>query len=167
MVLSGNTSVSNFSTLSSFRIQKSIGRGYSSQSSQVLGSPSSSHPPSPTLLVFIPFTRLQLHPLPLFPPSLVAPYCPLFRGQPSVAIQKPASVTPVLLAVANAALAHTPYTVLSCHRAPLHPPALLRHADPYSHLLAQADTRHLLDVNFLCQGFIHLLCFYTFCSRCR
>jgi len=50
----GNTSVSNFSISSSFRIRKSIGRGYSSRSSQVFESPSSSHPPSPTFLVFVP-----------------------------------------------------------------------------------------------------------------
>ena len=54
MVLSGNTSVSNFSASSSFRIRKSIGRDYSSRSSQVFGSPSSSHPHSPTFLVFVP-----------------------------------------------------------------------------------------------------------------
>jgi len=51
----GNTSVSNFSTSSSFRIRKSIGRGYSSRLSQVLGSPSSSLPPSSSFLVFVPF----------------------------------------------------------------------------------------------------------------
>jgi len=38
----------------------------------------------------------------------------------------------------------------SCHQAPLSPPASLRSAGPYSHFLAQADTRHLSDVNFLC-----------------
>ena len=54
MVLSGNTSISNFSTSSSFHIRKSIGRGYSSRSSQVFGSPSSSLPPSSSFLVFIP-----------------------------------------------------------------------------------------------------------------
>ena len=53
MVLSGNTSVSNFSTSYSFRIRKSIGRGYSSRSSQVFELPSSSHPPISTLLVFV------------------------------------------------------------------------------------------------------------------
>ena len=54
MVLSGNASVSNFTTSFSFRIRKSIGRGYSSRSSQVFGSPSSSHLPSSTFLVFVP-----------------------------------------------------------------------------------------------------------------
>jgi len=36
------------------------------------------------------------------------------RGRSSVAIQKPASATPVLLAVANAALAHPPVTPHQC-----------------------------------------------------
>ena len=53
MVLLGNTSVSNFSTSSSFRIRKRIGRSYSSRSSQLFRSPSSSHPPPTTFLVFI------------------------------------------------------------------------------------------------------------------
>jgi len=49
-------------------------------------------------------------PSPLSPPPPLAPYCPLFRGRSSVAIQKPAPVTPVLLAVANAVLVHQPET---------------------------------------------------------
>jgi len=56
---------------------------------------------------------------PLSPPPQLAPYCFPFRGRSSVTIQKPASVTPVLLAVANAALAHPPATP---HQSHLHPP---------------------------------------------
>jgi len=58
-------------------------------------------------------------PFSLSPPPQLAPYCSLFRGRSSVAIQKPASVTPVLLAIANAALAHPPVTP---HQRHLHPP---------------------------------------------
>ena len=50
----------------------------------------------------------------------------------------------------------------SCHWAPLRPPAHLRCAGLSSHFLSQADRPHLSDLNFLCQGFIHSLCFYTF-----
>jgi len=75
VVLSGNTSVSNFSASSSFRICKSISRGYSSRSSQVFGlsflltSPSL-HPPG-----LRPVARLQLHPSPPFLPHQLAPCC--------------------------------------------------------------------------------------------
>ena len=75
MVLSGNTLVSNFNTSSSFRILKSIGRGYSSRSSQLFGSPSSSHPPSSTFLVFVPslsYSYIYPH---LFLPPKLAPHC--------------------------------------------------------------------------------------------
>jgi len=41
-------------------------------------------------------------------------------------------------------------------------PGTLLCAGPYFHFLAQADPRHLSDANFVCQGFIHSLCFYTF-----
>jgi len=54
---------------------------------------------------------------PLFPPSKLAPYCFPPAVDLSVAIQKPASVTPVLLAVANAVLAHLPETP---HQSPRH-----------------------------------------------
>jgi len=66
-VLSGNTSVSNFTTSSSFRIQQSFGHDCSSQSSQVfeLVLPTSSSPG------FRPVARLQLH-----YPSQLAPCCP-------------------------------------------------------------------------------------------
>jgi len=76
VVLSGNTSVSNFSTSSSFCIWKSVRRGYSSRSSQVFGSPSSSHLPSYTFLVFIPLLSYSYsHPLSSHPLSwhLTAP----------------------------------------------------------------------------------------------
>jgi len=78
----GNTSVSNFTTSSLFRIRKSIGCGYSSLLSQVSGSPSSSHPPPSTFLLFVPlpsysYTHSPSSYLPLFPPPQLAPYCPL------------------------------------------------------------------------------------------
>jgi len=49
-------------------------------------------------------------------------------------------------------------SIPSCHRASLHSPAPLRRAGPQSDFLAQADTRHLSDVTFLCQGFIYFFC---------
>jgi len=55
-----------------------------------------------------------------------------------------------------------PHTIPSCHRASLRSQAPLRFAAPYSHFLAQADSRHLSDIIFLYQGFIPSLCFYTF-----
>jgi len=58
-------------------------------------------------------------PFPLSPPPQLAPHCSLFCGRASVATLKPVSVTPVLLAVANPALAHPPATPHECH---LHPP---------------------------------------------
>jgi len=61
-------------------------------------------PPSSTFLVFVPLLGYSYTHFPagtLLPP---------FRGRSLVAIQKPASVTPVLLAVANADLAHPPAT---------------------------------------------------------
>jgi len=120
----GNTSVSNFSTSSSFRIRKSIGRGYSSRSSQVFGLPSSTHPPLSTLLVFVPLLGYTyIHP-PLFPPPKLAPYCFLRVVDLSVAIQKPPSVTPILLAVANADLPHPPGTPHQSLRYSLSHPAI-------------------------------------------
>ena len=121
MVLSGNTSVSNFSTSSSFRIRKSIGRGYSSQSSQVFGLVL----PPPILLLTPPpwsssHCSVTATSLPLSPLPQLAPHCSLFRAPSLVAIQKPPSVTPVLLAIANAALAHPPATP---HHSHLHTPS--------------------------------------------
>jgi len=60
-----------------------------------------------------------------------------------------------------------PYTVLPWQWAPLRPPAPLRRAGPYFHFLAQADTHHLSDIIFLCQGFIHSFCSpFWFFGRC-
>ena len=51
-----------------------------------------------------------------------------------------------------------PFTIPFCHRAPLRSPALLRRAGLHSHFLAQAATRYLSDLIFLCQGLIHFFC---------
>jgi len=66
--LSGNTTLSDFSISSSFRIRKSIGRGYSSQSPQVFGLPSPPHSSSTTLLVFVPWLGYRCTLSPLSPP---------------------------------------------------------------------------------------------------
>ena len=66
--------------------------------------PCSSHPPPSTLLVFVPLLGYSYTHPPLPTRSagtLLLPAC----GRSSVAMEKPASVTPVLLAIANAALA--------------------------------------------------------------
>jgi len=61
-------------------------------------------------------------PFPLSPPPHLAPYCSPLRGRSSVAIQKPASVMPVLLAIVNAALAHPAATPHQSHlHLPFHP----------------------------------------------
>jgi len=71
--------------------------------------PSSSHPPPSTFLVFVRLLGYSyMHP-PLPTPSAGTLLLPA-SGRSSVAIEKPASVTPVLLAVTNAALAHPPAT---------------------------------------------------------
>jgi len=75
VVLSGNTSVSNFSTSSSFRIWKSIGRGYSSWLSQVFGlvlPPPILLPPPSWSSSCCSVTATST---PLFPPPKLAPYC--------------------------------------------------------------------------------------------
>jgi len=56
---------------------------------------------------------------PLPPPPQLLSYCSPFRVRPSVSIQNPVSVTPVLLAVTNTTLAHPPATP---HQSHLHPP---------------------------------------------
>jgi len=61
---------------------------------------------------------------PLFPPPKLAPYCFQPVVDLSVALQKPASVTPVLLAVANAVLAHPPGTPHQGLRPSLSHPAI-------------------------------------------
>jgi len=87
VVLLGNTSVSNFSPLSLFRIRKSIGRGYSSRSCQVFGSPFSSHLPPSTFLVSS-RCSVTATPMPSFPtPSSGTLLLPP-RGRSSVAIYK-------------------------------------------------------------------------------
>jgi len=67
--------------------------------------PSSSHPPPSTLLVFVPL-RGYSYTHPPLPTPAAGTLLLLSRARSSVAIQKPASVTPVLLAIANAALVH-------------------------------------------------------------
>jgi len=79
--------------------------------------PSSSHPPPFPLLVLVPLLGYSYTHLPLPTPSAATLLLPS-RGRSSVAIQKPASVTPVLLAVTNAALAFPPGTP---HQSLLHP----------------------------------------------
>jgi len=71
--------------------------------------PSSSHPPPSTLLVFVPLLGYSYTHPPLSTPA-AGTLLLLSRGRSLVAIQKPGSVTPVLLAVTNAALAHPPVT---------------------------------------------------------
>ena len=118
MVLSGNTSVSNFSTSSSVRIRKSIGRGYSSRSSQVFGLV---RPPSilpPQLSWSSSHCSVTGTPIPPLPSPSAGTLLLPSRGRSWVAIEKPASVTPVLLAVANAVLALPPETP---HQSLLHP----------------------------------------------
>jgi len=111
VVLSGNTSVSNFKASSSSCIRQSFGRAHSSCSSQVFGLvlptstslvPSRSSvtatlpPPAGTLLPLSLASTLLPHPIQagtlLLPPP---------SRQPSIAIRKHALVTPVPLAVAN------------------------------------------------------------------
>ena len=77
MVLSGNTSVRNFRTWSSLRFRKSIGRGYSSRSSQVFGRSFLLTSPSLHPLGLRPVARLQLNPPPPLPRPQLAPYCSL------------------------------------------------------------------------------------------
>jgi len=80
-VLSGNASVSNFTTSSLFHIRKSTGRGHSSRSSQLLGLVL----PTSTSFGLHPVAQLQLHPLPQ-----LAPYC-LFGWNPTAPSRLPGS----------------------------------------------------------------------------
>jgi len=83
--------------------------------------PSSSHPPPYTLLVFVPLLGYGYTHPPLPTPSASTLLLPS-PGRSSVAIQKPASVTPILLAIPNAALAHHPATPhQSCLYTPSYP----------------------------------------------
>ena len=141
MILSGNTSVSNFSTSSSFRIRKSIGRGYSSRSSQLFGLVLPPHillsPPSWSS------SRCSVTATST-PPPLPTSYAGTLRlparGRSSVAIQKPASVTPVLLAVAKAALAHLPVTLHQSHLHLPFQPGIRHHIVPRHRSGVQAHT---------------------------
>jgi len=78
---------------------------------------------------------------PLSPPPQLTPYCAPFRCHPSVAEQKPTSVTPVLLAVANAALTHllaTPHHIRL--HLPFHP-TIRHHFVPQYRSSVQVHTR--------------------------
>ena len=74
-----------------------------------LDCPSCSHPPPSTLLVFVPLLGYS-YTHPPSPPPLAGILLLYSRGRSSVAIQKPAAVTPLLLAAANAALVLPPAT---------------------------------------------------------
>jgi len=166
MVLSGNTSVSNFSTLFPFRIRKSIGRSYSSRSSEVFGLPSSTQPPLSTLLVFVPLLGYSyIHPPSSHPLSrhLTASHPrSIFRSLYKNPSRLRPSFWPLLMPFWHThrgpLIRVSAIPIPSCHRAPLPSPAPLQCAGAHSHFLAQADTRHLSDVTFLCQGFIHSFC---------
>jgi len=166
VVLSGNTSVSNFSISSPFRIRKSIGRGYSGRSSQVFGLPSSTQPPLSTLLVFVPLLGYSY----IHPPSshllswhLTAShprsiFRSLYKNQPWLRPSSWPSLMPFWHTHRGPLIRVSAILIPTCHQAPPRSPALLWRAGPHSRFLAQADTRHLSDVTFLCQGFIHSFC---------
>ena len=172
MVLSGNTSVSNISTSSSFRNRTSIGCGFSSRSSQVFGSPSSPLPRPPTSLVFVPSPGYSYthSPLPTSPAGTWLPPIPRSTFRRYIKTPLGYACTPGSRScrfgtpTRAPSLESPPFTCPSCHRSPLRSPAPLRCAGPHPHLLGQANTRRLSDVIFLCLGFIHFLCFYTLCS---
>jgi len=125
-------------------------------------------PPSffPYLLGLRPVAQLQLDPLPLFPPPQLASYGPLsavdlrslYNNPPWLYPSSWLSLMPCWHThrgpLNRVCTTHFP----SCHRVSLRSLAPLQCAGPYIHFLAEADTRHLLDVIFLCQGFIHFLC---------
>jgi len=75
-------------------------------------------PPSSTFVVFVPLLGYS------YTHSPAGTLQPPFRGRSWVAIQRPAWVTPVLLAVANAALAHPPAIPHQSHLQPLSLPAI-------------------------------------------
>ena len=166
MVLSGNTSVSNFSTTSPFRIWKSIGRGYSSRSSQVFGLPSPTQPPLSTLLVFVTLLGYSY----IHPPSshLLSWYLTashpqsifrsLYKNPPRLRLSFWRWLIPFWHTRRGPLIRVSAIPIPCCHRAPLRCLAQLRRAGPHSHFLAQADIPHLSDVTFLCLGFIHSFC---------
>jgi len=163
------------STSSLFRIRKSIGRGYSSRLSQVFGLSFLLTSPSLHLLGLRPVARLQLHPPASSHPPQLAPYCSppavdlrsLYNNPPRLRPSSLPSLMPLW------PTPRRPLTLVASIHYPILPsgtassPAPLRCASPYSHFLAQADPPHLSDLNSLCQGFTHSLCFYIFCSRCH
>jgi len=152
MVLSGNTLVSDFSISSSFHIGKSIGRGHSSQSSQAFELPSPPYPSSTTLLVFVPllgYSYTLFPSLHLFSWHLTAPFSTVDRRS---LYQNPTSVTPVLLAVANAALAHPLATPHQSHLYPPFNPTIGHRIVPRDHSAIQVHTfissLSVIDVTF-------------------
>jgi len=166
VVLSGNTSVSNFSTSSSFRIRKSIGHGYSSRSSQVFGLPSPAQPPLSTLLVFVPLLGysyihapsshlLSWHITASHPRSILRS---LYKNPPRLRPSCWPSLMPFWHTHQGPRIRVSAILIPSCHRAPLRSPVPLRRAGPHSHFLAQADTHHLSELTFLCLGFINSFC---------
>jgi len=167
VVLSGNTSVSNFITSSSFRIRKSIGRGYSSRSSQVFGLVLPPHillpPPSwssSRCSVTATHTPPSSHTLSwhLTASRLRSIYRSLYKNPPRLRPSFWPSLMPFWHTHRGPLIRVSAILFPSCHRAPLRPPAPLRCAGPHFHFLAQADTRRLSDVVFLCQGFIPFFC---------
>jgi len=139
VVLSGNTSVSNFSILSQFRIQKSIGPVYSSLSSQALYClPLHIIPPPPSWSS----SRCSITATssPCSPPPQLAPYCSPFRTRSSVAIQNPSLVTLVLLGFANPALVHPPAASHWLHLHPPFNPAIGHRYVPWNRSSVQVDT---------------------------
>jgi len=104
-----------------------------------LDCPSSSHPPPSTLLVYAPLLGYSYTHLPLSTPSAGTLLLPS-RGWSSVTIQSPASVTPVPLAVANAALAHPPATPHQCHLYTTSYPAIRHGFVPWHRSSVQVHT---------------------------
>jgi len=133
--------------------------------------PSFLHPLGPR-----PIAQLQLPPSLRFQPPQLAPYCspPQWSvfGHPTktrLGYVFPPGHCQCRLGTptGDPSPASPPFTFSSCHQAGLRPPAPLCCPGPYSHFLAQPNTGYLSDVIVLSQGFLHLLCFYTFCSTCR
>jgi len=145
VVLSENTSVSNFSTSSSFRIRKSIGRGYSSRSSQVFGLVLPPHillsPPSwssSRCSVTATSTSPSSHPLSWHltasrPRSI---FRSLYKNPSQLRPSFWPSLMPFWHTHRGPLIRVSAILIPSCHQAPLRSPALLRCAGPHSHFLA-------------------------------